>query len=143
MCFLISDLSSKQVSFLAQCPAETWQPNQDLVFPDVVFNKGNAYNETTGRFVAPCNGTFVFLVVLTRKITTSPDLELELVKNGNMRIAYIRNMGNPDSASVQAVLHLQVNDEVWIRALNFIFFDQSETYAQANIFSGSLLTPDP
>lgn len=38
--------------------------NVDIVFDKIVTNVGNAYDETTGRFVAPYNGTYHFTAVV-------------------------------------------------------------------------------
>jgi len=36
----------------------------DIVFDSVVTNVGNAYDEDTGRFTAPVNGTYQFNVII-------------------------------------------------------------------------------
>ncbi|CAL1536213.1 unnamed protein product, partial [Lymnaea stagnalis] len=38
--------------------------NSDLVFDKVVTNVGDAFNQETGRFVAPFNGTYAFAVTI-------------------------------------------------------------------------------
>jgi len=61
---VFSELSDGKVAFKAFLTKSIIGPlpGQQIVFDDVRFNVGQAYNVVDGTFVAPCDGTYQFTV---------------------------------------------------------------------------------
>ena len=53
--------------------------NEVIKFDDVLSNVGNAYNSTSGKFVAPYNGSYLFtLVIMNQKLNDPVRADLML-----------------------------------------------------------------
>ena len=84
--------SCKHVSFQAG-GLENFLPEADeeLVFPHVQHNAGGGYSASTGRFTAPCNGTYVFFLNLDRRYETQgKEVDAGLVHD-NVWVTYARS----------------------------------------------------
>ena len=112
----VSDLveSSKQhaVSFSARANKhEDMQPWETLIFPDVGHNRGGAYNHSSGIFVAPVSGTYVFYC----NILTKEDSYIEMAMLVNTQIKlliYSAGKNNLGPGSNMLVIDLEEGDAV-------------------------------
>ena len=53
--------------------------NEVIKFDDVLTNVGNAYNPTSGKFIAPYNGSYLFtLVIMNQKLNDPVRADLML-----------------------------------------------------------------
>ena len=92
------------------------EDDETVVFDTIVTNIGSAYNATTGIFMAPSDGIFVFAWT----ILTYPGkyYNTELVVDGSAKLynAANTNGGNSyESSGCTGVLQLKAGQRVWIR----------------------------
>ena len=117
----------------------TYNAGDVVHFDHVITNNGGAYNPSTGVFVAPYTGTYIFHI----SIVAADD-------GGNKRQRFVNLMKDSESVeevwsgidddhrvpgSGQAVLSLTVGQTVWIRNDR----DNTQFYWPATSFSGALL----
>ncbi|RXM33090.1 Complement C1q tumor necrosis factor-related protein 7 [Acipenser ruthenus] len=112
-----------------------------IVFNKVLFNEGEHYNPTTGKFICAYPGIYYFSYDIT---LANKHLAIGLVHNGQFRIkTFDANTGNHDVASGSTVMYLNPEDEVW---LEIFFTDQNGLFSDPNwadsLFSGFLLYAD-
>ncbi|XP_035682834.1 complement C1q tumor necrosis factor-related protein 3-like [Branchiostoma floridae] len=85
----------------------------------ILSNVGGAYNEETGKFVAPVGGVYFF--TFTGRIhPTDSKCYLLLMKNGQRMVGLYESSGgephnHSQSSSNSAILYLQPGDQVWVR----------------------------
>ncbi|KAK3583649.1 hypothetical protein CHS0354_021386 [Potamilus streckersoni] len=111
--------------------------HQTIVFDKIVTNIGGGYHHSTGIFIAPISGVYVFHV--TAMSTPGKNQFLMLTKDGaGIQLLYTEAITNYESASITVPLELGKGSEVWV---------QTETgmgtihgYTQT-IFTGFLLYP--
>ena len=116
MRFKVNDLTSTSqqhaVSFSARAyENKALQPWDILLFPDVEHNHGGAFNKTSGQFVAPVSGTYVFFCnILTNKETF---LEMGLMVKDNIKLLiFATGESNYGNGSNMLIIHLDKGDEV-------------------------------
>ena len=85
----ITDLLEKRqqtaLSFSARAfKIDDLKPWETVIFPDVVSNRGGAYNGTSGSFVASISGTYVFYCNILSNENSS--IELALQVNGKSKL---------------------------------------------------------
>lgn len=88
--------------------------HQPIGFPKIITNDGSGWDAIASLFRAPVKGLYYF----TANIMThyNEDIETELVKNGNkLIVSYDGNGATHAMSTLSAVLHLDIDDEVWIR----------------------------
>ncbi|XP_055999680.1 heavy metal-binding protein HIP-like [Ostrea edulis] len=90
-----------------------------VVFGKVTLNTGGGYDTSTGKFTAPEDGIYSFtwtIATVAGKYFTT-----DIVINGKM-IGYNHVNGasykNYETASTTAIINMEKNDKVWIRARN-------------------------
>ncbi|XP_070175906.1 complement C1q-like protein 4, partial [Littorina saxatilis] len=107
---------------------------------DVVTNEGDAFNDTSGVFTAPRNGTYFFAASAATK---SPDkwIYVHLMKNDNVNVARAitkQYADNHTMGSMHATLYLVAGERVWLKNLQpdgeYVFFTTS--------FTGFLVSAD-
>ena len=69
----------------------TYTSAHPVIFPNVITNQGDAFNVTSGQFVTPVNGTYMFHVTVT---TTNP------VADSSVDNVYLIIDGHPMSVAV-------------------------------------------
>lgn len=83
------------------------------MFPQVVTNKGNVYNRSTGKFTAPIDGTYVFFVAVNAY--GSKIVYLDIVHNGLSKVRTLSHSTASHMAGTNmAVLQLDKGDSVWV-----------------------------
>ncbi|XP_072911809.1 complement C1q tumor necrosis factor-related protein 3-like [Hemitrygon akajei] len=107
-----------------------------LIYNQVDINNGQAYNASSGNFIAPMNGIFYFSYSLLGQ-TNSLDTLVQLMKNGVAQ-SYIHSLLHSDqaqTASMSIILPLVRGDIVWVKLL------QGSTWSERNSlnFQGFLL----
>ncbi|XP_028919459.1 complement C1q tumor necrosis factor-related protein 7 [Ornithorhynchus anatinus] len=112
-----------------------------IIFNKVLFNEGEHYNPSTGKFICAFPGIYYFSYDIT---LANKHLAIGLVHNGQYRIkTFDANTGNHDVASGSTVIYLEPEDEVW---LEIFFADQNGLFADPSwadsLFSGFLLYVD-
>ena len=61
------------MSFSAKLSSILKINNTDVIkFDDVLTNVGNAYNPTSGKFIAPFNGSYLFTLVIMNQLEDEP-----------------------------------------------------------------------
>lgn len=115
-------------------------PNQDIIFENVVTNIGGAYHEAHGLFVAPRPGVYVFS---TSILTTGQHAHVKIVKNGQM-LARL----DPDDweqTSQMVVVQLKTGDDIAIKnddiaGINF-YGDQYSSFSGFLLYDYTELLP--
>ena len=91
--------------------------HQTVEFKTVVTNIGSGYNPSSSVFRAPVEGLYYFSVTILS--FQGDDMETEIVHNGNGLVyTYSGSESMYGSGSASAVVHLNANDDVWVRILN-------------------------
>ncbi|XP_043915715.1 C1q-related factor-like [Protopterus annectens] len=91
-------------------------PLDPIAYDNVVLNNADGYNKATGVFTCTIPGVYVFTYSLL-PAKDSTDTLLWLKKNGD-KVNYIHSIstaGNAQTASLNAVLHLNAGDKVWVQ----------------------------
>ncbi|XP_029446627.1 complement C1q tumor necrosis factor-related protein 7 [Rhinatrema bivittatum] len=112
-----------------------------IIFNKVLFNEGEHYNPSTGKFICAIPGIYYFSYDIT---LANKHLAIGLVHNGEYRIkTFDANTGNHDVASGSTVIYLKPEDEVW---LEIFYSDQNGLFSDPtwadSLFSGFLLYAD-
>ncbi|KAK3109152.1 hypothetical protein FSP39_024115, partial [Pinctada imbricata] len=94
----------------------TMSPKQIIQFDNITTNIGNAYDENFGRFKAPFAGLYEF--VLTATSYSGQMVNLEMVKNGAMLCRAHAASSNYETGVCVSMVHLDVDDDVWVRHYN-------------------------
>lgn len=115
---LINDIS-KKVAFTAKITKYRFKSSdgQSLIFPTIISNVGNGYNNQDGVFTAPTDGTYVFFCKIAGA-NNPTDLYFEFILNGSAKtrnLVYSRSSVPYRTASNLIVLQLGLGDRVWIR----------------------------
>ncbi|XP_048768722.2 heavy metal-binding protein HIP-like [Ostrea edulis] len=82
-----------------------------VLFRKVSLNSGSGYNNDTGKFTAPTDGTYYF--TWTMETSSGSYFMTQLVINGNM--VRLLDRSRAKSASTSALIKMKKNDKVWIR----------------------------
>ncbi|KAM4709858.1 complement C1q tumor necrosis factor-related protein 7 [Discoglossus pictus] len=117
------------------------QERLPILFNKVLFNEGDYYNPSTGKFICGIPGIYYFSYDIT---IANKHLAITLVHNGEYKIkTFDANTGNHDVASGSTLLYLKPEDEVW---LEIFYTDQNGLFSDPSwadsLFSGFLLYAD-
>ncbi|CAG5108345.1 Oidioi.mRNA.OKI2018_I69.chr1.g3751.t1.cds [Oikopleura dioica] len=134
---LILSVAAAQVSFMA-CLSKSFVERDDaILFDDIVTNQNDeqadepAYNPTTGRFIAPANGTY--------RVENSGPLFVHLMRNEDIVASGTNHDDKFETTSCNAVLILKKGEIIWVRLKHGIVFGGSPSHYSA--FSGFMLAP--
>ncbi|XP_060554031.1 heavy metal-binding protein HIP-like [Ruditapes philippinarum] len=128
------------VAFKARLDTNTAAPvGQIIVFPVVLFNKGDAYSTQTGKFTATTNGTYLFTVALC--VHNMKYLHVDIMVDGVAYTrTYIHDNDYVDCHTTDTVAVLKAGQNVWVQpsgsASGSIIRHSSFAW---NTFSGVLL----
>ena len=116
--------------------------NQSIIFNQVLFNDGGAYNTGSGIFACPVNGVYLFFFEVGSG--TQRQIAAKLVVNGVNNVDAIADAEYHEYHEAQgsnmAILRLRQGDHVWVE--NYRWADQSVEGAKKKrftTFSGILL----
>jgi len=113
--------------------------SQTLVFKNVFFNNGNAYNPATGYFTAPQKGAYLF--TYTTYEGSGYYTGGQLMKNGVIQVSTERTKGQSDNTSQTVILSLNAGDKVnvvtWGGTHRRVYDDKNHH----TTFNGFLLFP--
>ena len=124
----------KTIAFMAGLTQNVQGINQALHFDDVLSNEGGAYQSSTGSFIAPSGGLYVFHVHVLR-CRSSGCLYVHLMKN-DVIISSGTNQDNRfETTSTSAVMTLRRNDVVWVRLRQGVAYGHSAHYTSFSGFS--------
>lgn len=117
------------------------QERLPILFNKILFNEGEHYNPSMGKFICAIPGIYYFSYDIT---LADKHLAISLVHNGEYKIkTFDANTGNHDVASGSTLLHLKQEDEVW---LEIFYTDQNGLFSDPSwadsLFSGFLLYAD-
>ena len=131
----VTETNTPRVSFHATGLSDTHPATGDpLVLPRVVHNQGNAYNNNTGSFLAPVNGTYWFMASTeTYRKDTNAQLSL-MVDDLNVHFMDTYEDTASQAGSVHAVVRLGAGQRVWLRCAGSSYFWSTPT-----AFSGFLV----
>lgn len=104
-----------RVAFHARLkPSVTLGSKQIVVFDDVITNIGQAYDQHSGFFTAPCDGIYFFACTFLRG--RGVELNLQMVKNNNeISRGHAATGGGSQTGSMNAVVYLRKGEVVKIR----------------------------
>jgi hypothetical protein len=109
----------KRVAFYARNLLNISRPDPDspLVFRDVGYNEGGGYNNSNGYFTVPAAGTYFFIAstgLMGGRVYSWLNIAVD---NWNLGGSYIfpKSDGEDESFSVQALVHVQAGQRVWVR----------------------------
>ncbi|XP_053385405.1 uncharacterized protein LOC128550433 [Mercenaria mercenaria] len=87
---------------------------QTMVFSTVLTNKGDSYNSSTGVFVAPRNGTYIFHAQMC--ISRSKHMHFDImVERTSYATAYGYAYNSCECPSIQAVVELKTKERVFVQ----------------------------
>ena len=88
-----------------------------LVFPHVITNKGQGYDNSTGKFTAPRDGMYVFFVTGVSYLKNG--LLLDIVQDGVRKVrTFSENSYYYETGTNLVVLELDRGDAVWVRRVS-------------------------
>jgi plastocyanin domain-containing protein len=111
--------------------------HQPIVFGSVLTNVGNYYNNTTGVFYVPIDGTYQFFVNILSEADNF--IETELVVNGTGVAEIYSGAGKYNGAGSNLVIvRLHRGDKVWVK-VHYGFSSDMSVHCCWSTFSGVLL----
>lgn len=90
----------------------------DIVFDTEDFDVGSLYDTTSGRFVAPSSGRYVFVAGISWSGSTGQQLDIKIFKNGVLFDAFGDTTGDGGNFSRRGtwIMNLSTSDYVTIRS---------------------------
>ncbi|XP_017539084.1 collagen alpha-1(X) chain [Pygocentrus nattereri] len=127
-----------QSAFCAAMNTVLPPPNMPVAFTRVIYNLQQHYNPTTGIYMAPINGTYVFSYHL---VASGRILKVGLFWNFQpvVKSTEVSDLG---STSQQVTLHLSEGDRVWLQVRDTSSNGLYTSSESSSTFSGYLLYPD-
>ena len=113
------------VSFSTEAVITAWNT--------MIFNEGNHFDTSTGKFTAPVNGKYFFRAQLYMQNSTGV-CRLRLYKNTRVAVYHYYNVNmSPGPGNIQGFLNLAANDTVELRfnadsATNIYFADNHSNF---------------
>ncbi|KAK3105629.1 hypothetical protein FSP39_002223 [Pinctada imbricata] len=109
--------------------------HQTIVFEDVLVNRGNAFDKSTGVFTCPIRGDykFSFTIMKTRKAASS----IVLMMNNNLQLrSYTPGLHDREMTNGDIILSLRRGDKVYLRGHDNGIGLNGDRYS---MFSGQLM----
>jgi hypothetical protein len=111
---------------------------QGVIFNQVELNNGNAYNVLHGNFLAPINGTYLFVIYACSQVAHA--IVLDLMLNGssvNHVLAGDQNYHACNSNTL--IIELKKGDDVYVSVGSGDYLKAEKSYGYPH-FSGVLLS---
>lgn len=137
-------LDTEVVAFHASLDGPKYTHNHvgmTLTFDDLKTNIGGAYNNSTGIFIAPIHGIYLFSVsVMAPSHADAQGVMVDIMKNGvEIGAAFAEGVGNMDQGSISVVTELLIGDEVHVSITRR---EDTELWGdKLTSFMGCLVTP--
>nr|KAG5688066.1 hypothetical protein BaRGS_017820 [Batillaria attramentaria] len=134
-------LAAKSVSFHAWINNKLYKARDTLTTSRTFNNDGNAYNEASGVFTVPVNGTYIFLANVMvqsdspRKINDGVFIYVDGKDHGRCWSSY---KSHYEQGSCHAIVKLRAGQRVWLHN----YYSNSRYYPDSSSFSGALLHAD-
>ncbi|XP_071078512.1 uncharacterized protein [Haliotis cracherodii] len=131
---------TRNVAFNVNYPPSSTSNGTPLPFSTILYNAGSGYNTSTGTFVAPVSGIYIFWthLALTQANT---NMSFDIIKSGGVILAngYTETDSYIDEtdASAITVTHLDKGEEAWVQ----MTFSRI-IYPSSSYFGGALLSED-
>ena len=107
-----------------------------LIFYDVVTNQGDAYNDTTGYFTAPYNGTYFFTTTVGSEDWDSySDFHLFVDSTRINRVFVYNNEGLDSFCTMHGISYLGAGQTAWVKSTGY-------SYNSNSSFSGFFISAD-
>ncbi|XP_046377854.2 uncharacterized protein LOC124150027 [Haliotis rufescens] len=133
---------TRNVAFHVSGPSNTTPAFSTVTFSTLLYNAGSAYNTTTGTFIAPVSGTYMFWTKL-EVVESNTNMNVYIMKSGRVYMAGGYMKTDSDiyiaDASAVAVNHLNKGEEAWVE------ISSSHTFYSGNFasyFGGVMLSVD-
>ena len=123
---------NRVVAFMAGLSRNVQGVDEELPFDHVVINEPPSYSPTTGRFIAPAAGVYVFHVHVLR-CRSSGCLYIHLMKNEKIISSGTNQDNRFETTSTSAVIQLNRGDVVWVRLRQGVAYGHEAHYTS---FSG-------
>ena len=120
------------------------QKNEIIQFKTILLNAGGGFDETTGIFTSPVNGTFIFSVQVATKYKKFGVFQLvsDTIDNEILRIAHYNGNADETTTSGTVAYVLFQGQRVWVQSLynygSTQTLDEHASYG-TNQFSGVLV----
>ena len=130
-------MAGNQVAFLAErIRVENPPFGVPIIFAIVVTNQGDGYNNTSGYFTAPYNGTYFFIATSGSRFRNSSTAFDLFVDDSQIDSAFAHNHDGRNSfATLHGIVHLDVGQRAWVRS-------NGQGYHGYTSFSGFLISAD-
>ena len=122
------------VAFMAGLTRNVNGVNQALAFDNVLTNEGRAYRSSTGCFIAPASGIYVFHTHVLR-CKNSGGLYMHIMKNNQIVSSGTNQDTRFETTSASSVLALRRGDVVWVRLRQGIAYGHAAHYTSFSGFS--------
>ncbi|XP_052276466.1 caprin-2-like [Dreissena polymorpha] len=111
---------------------------QNIVFDQIVNNRGGGYQSDHGLFVAPASGVYIFATTLVHA-GQSQAFHAEIAHSGNTLVKIHGESSVWDSGSQTVVLQVNAGEEVWVRNIDY---DNENVYGDSySSFTGAMIAP--
>ena len=108
-----------------------------LVFPTVLFNKGNGYNPSSGVFLAPVDGLYLLTVQICMYTNMYMTTSL-MVGDKEMGRGFTYDVDDATCNTADAIVYMEGGDKAYIKVIHRVGGIFTGTY-QLPSFSGCLL----
>lgn len=123
----------EKVAFMAGLSRNFQGRNSGICFDHVITNHGGAYRSSSGCFVVPAAGCYVFHVHILRCRSSGP-LYVHLMRNADIISSATNQDSRFETTSSTAVLQLRRGDVVWVRLRQGVAYGHSPSHYST--FSG-------
>ncbi|XP_053386491.1 complement C1q and tumor necrosis factor-related protein 9A-like [Mercenaria mercenaria] len=109
-----------------------------IVYDNVYYNAGNAYDTSTGVFTCPRSGLYLFYINV-EPFDESLPAAIAILINGSYRVDAVAeryDVGHDSTGGNMMVEHLQEGDRVWVETYEH---DNQDLYKGFTSFSGVLI----
>ncbi|KAL4237731.1 hypothetical protein ACF0H5_002444 [Mactra antiquata] len=142
---IIKNMATPNVVFKARTVKDkSPSKGETIIFQDIMFNYGKAYDETTGVFTVPVNGTYLFTVQVC--LNNNKSFYYGIVSDYDVHTSGVFHDSTATICyTADATMRLDVGQKVWLKCLygspsGDVFYEYTtSTFNYWNTFSGVLV----